>query len=130
MAAHYYTRYGHGGSIDSINEEQVIANLLGELRNEQQPEPDDEHTQVSIGNEHWSVTVQVSGLVTFDNIDILEGLPSELPENLYLRNVADDTVKAIWRAVTRGDGVSLLSHSWVAFDELSPYTKDFYRNAR
>lgn len=37
-------------------------------------EPYDEHTQVPVGNENYSVTAQVSGLITLDKMDTLEGL--------------------------------------------------------
>jgi hypothetical protein len=125
----YYTRYGDGDDVSTANEDAVMTDLLRELRHEQFDTPDDEHTQVSIGNEHWSVTAQVSGLITFDNIDIVEGLESDLPENLYLRDVPDSQLKDIWRAVIRGDRKSLFSHPWVPLEELSPYEKDYYRCA-
>ena len=102
---------------------------MAELRDEKFDEPDDEHTQVSVGNEHWAVTAQVSGLITFDNIDLLEGVPSELPASMYLRDVSDETIKAIWRAVIGANEKVLLSFAWAPLGELNPYQKDYYRNA-
>lgn len=78
--------------------QKVINDLIEELRTEKFEEQDDEHTQVSIGNEHYAVTAQVSGLITFDNMDVLEGLESLLPEVVYLRDIPDDDLKTIWRA--------------------------------
>lgn len=125
----YYTRYGHCDDVSIANEELVIAELLNELRREHFDVPDDEHTQVSISNGRWSVTAQVSGLITFDNLDIVEGVPSDLPETLYLRDVPDNLIKEIWRAVIREDRAALLSPPWVSFEELPPFEKDYYRHA-
>lgn len=121
------TRYGHSQSVDDPNDEWVTATLLCELRNEQFGEPDDEHTQVSVGNEHWAVTAHVSGLITFDNLDLLEGEPSDLPETMHLRDVPDTQLIAIWQAVIRGDRDALLDHQWQSFDELPAYNTDYYR---
>lgn len=129
MTATYNTRYGYSASVDKSNQEEVMSDLLAELREEQFDEPDDEHTQVSIGNEHWAVTAQVSGLITFDNIDCLEGGPSELPESMYLRNISDETIKTIWRSIVSSDKKTILSFAWVQLNELTPYLKDYYRNA-
>ncbi|MEH6458385.1 hypothetical protein [Chitinimonas sp. JJ19] len=106
-----------------------MSELLEELREEQFDEPDDEHSQVSIGNEHWAVTAQVSGLITFDNIDLIEGVPSDLPECMYLRNVSDDTLKTIWRSIVNSDEKTLLSFAWAQLNELMPYQRDYYRSA-
>lgn len=102
--------------------------LVRELREEQFEDPDDEHTQVSVGNEHWSVTAQVSGLITFDNIDILEGLASDLPETMYLRDISDEMLFEIWIAVIGGDKDKLLSYPWKLKVELLPFTRDYYRS--
>ncbi len=122
------TRYGHSQSVDDPNDEWVTTKLLRELRTEQFDEPDDEHTQVSVGNEHWAVTAQVSGLITFDNIDLLEGEPSDLPETMHLRDIPDTQLIAIWQAVIRGDRDALLDHAWQSFDDLPAYNSDYYRN--
>ena len=89
---------------------------------------DDEHTQVSVSNEHWSVTADVSGLVTFDNMDLLEGEPSDLPETMYLRDIPDSDLVALWQCVVTGDGDGLLSHPWRSFEELPAFSEHYYRN--
>ncbi|SHI61721.1 hypothetical protein SAMN02745181_0508 [Rubritalea squalenifaciens DSM 18772] len=122
------TRYGHSESTDDPNNEWVTRKLLAELRTEQFETPDDEHTQVSVSNEHWSVTAQVSGLITFDNMDLLEGEPSELPETMYLRDISDSELIEIWQAVIRVDQKALMAHPWKDFDDLPPCERDFYRN--
>ena len=109
--------------------QKVISDLLDELRTEQFEEPDDEHTQVSIRNEHYSVTAQVSGLITFDNMDILEGLDSSLPEVLYLRDISDDELSAIWKAVIAQDEKAIFAYPWAKLADLPPYSRDFYRSA-
>jgi hypothetical protein len=104
-----------------------MSDLLEELREEKFGQPDDEHTQVSIGNKHWAVSAQVSGLITFDNMDFLEGAPSDFPESMYLRDVPDDVLKAIWRAVIGNDKQALMGLPWSDLDAVARYEKDYYR---
>src|SRR5262245_30708069 len=122
-----YTRYGYSQSVTDPNDEWVTRKLIEELRTEQFEEPDNEHTQVSVGNEHWAVTAQVSGLVTFDNMDLLEGEESDLPETMYLRNISDKELIRIWQAVVNGDKDALLEYSWKPLNGLPPYVSDYYR---
>ena len=125
--ANYLTRCGYSAEINESNFEKITKSLVEELRTEEHDEPDDEHTQVSVGNEHWSITAQVSGLITFDNIDILEGVESELPESMYLRNISDAELVRLWWALVQ-DNVSILTESnWCSFEELPAYEDDFYR---
>ena len=91
------TRYGYPQQVSDPDDPWITRKLIAELRSEQFDEPDDEHTQVSVGNEHWSVTAQVSGLITFDNMDLLEGKQSDLPENMHLRDVPDAQLVRICR---------------------------------
>lgn len=122
------TRYGFSESIRDPNDPWILGGLIGELRTEQFDEPDNEHTQVSVSNEHWAVTAQVSGLITFDNLDLLEGEESDLPEVMHLRDIPDENLVRIWQAVVRGDQKSLLGHPWKGFNELAPYVRDYYRD--
>lgn len=122
-----YTRYGHSHAVTDPDDDWVTRKLIAELRTEQLEEPDDEHTQVSVGNEHWSVTAQVSGLVTFDNLAILEGEESDLPEEMYLRDIPDEQLIRIWQAVVRGDKEALLEHPWKPLTELPLHVRDYYR---
>ena len=121
------TRYGGSQRVEDPNDDWITRKLIAELRTEQFDEPDDEHTQVSVGNEHWAVTAQVSGLITFDNLDLLEGEESDLPETMHLRNIPDEQLIQIWQAVVRGDKKALLEHPWQQPDALAPYVSDYYR---
>jgi hypothetical protein len=125
--ANYITRYGYSSEVDESNFEKVAADLIEELRTEEHEEPDDEHIQVSIRNEHWSITAQVSGLITFDNIDLPEGSESELPEKMYLRNIPDSELVKLWLSVLQENQENLLSSNWVQYKELPEYSIYFYR---
>ena len=122
------TRYGYSQPISDPSDDWVTRKLIAELRTEQFDEPDNEHTQVSVGNEHWTVTALVSGLITFDNIDHLEGQESDLPAEMHLRDIPDEQLTRLWQAVVRGDKDDLLDHPWKALSELPPYVRDFYRS--
>jgi hypothetical protein len=122
------TRYGYSQLVGDPNDDWVTRKLIAELRTEQFDKPDDEHTQVSVGNEHWAVTAQVSGLITFDNVDLLESQESDLTEEMHLRDIPDEQLILIWQAVVRGDKDDLLNHQWKALGELPPYVRDFYRS--
>lgn len=129
MPANCYTRYGATMAVDLRNVEQVMAQLPDELRAERFDEPDDEHTQVSIENAHWAITAQDSGLVTFDNMDLAVGRQSDLPERMYVRDVPDDDLKAIWRATVSADRLVLLAQSWSTLQQLPPFKSNYYRYA-
>jgi hypothetical protein len=121
------TRYGYSQPCSDPGDPWFIRKLIAELRTEQFDEPDNEHTQVSVGNEHWAVTAQVSGLITFDALDLLEGEESDLPGQRHLRDIPDEPLVRIWQAVVRGDQEALLAHPWKELSELPPYKRDFYR---
>ena len=121
------TRYGYSQPVTDPNDDWIIRKLIAELRTEQFDEPDEEHTQVSVGNEHWAVTAQVSGLITFDNMDLLEGEESDLPETMHLRDIPDQRLVRIWQAVVRGDKEALLEGPWQPLNALPPYESDYYR---
>ena len=78
-------------------------------------------------NEHWAVTAQVSGLITCDNLDVLEGEKSGLPQEMHLRDIPDEQLIRIWRAVVRGDTVFLLRYPWMRLSDLPSYVQDYYR---
>ena len=129
MSATYQTRYGFSDSVNESNLQKVMSDLLEELRTEEFEKPGDEHTQVSIGNEHYAVTAQVSGLITFDNMDVLEGLDSPHPEVIYLRNLPDDDLRTIWAAVVAQNEEVIFSYPWAKLDELLPSSCDYHRDA-
>jgi hypothetical protein len=124
--AHYSKRHGAHGPVTAENFDEVASGLLKDLRTEP-GYVDDEHCQVSVTNRHWSVTAFVSGLIVFDNMDLLEGIPSRLPESLCLRDLPDDALRELWRAVVAEDEAALLSFPWSDEQNLAPYTCDFYR---
>ncbi len=95
------TRYGYSELVSDPDDPWITRKLITELRSEQFDEPDDEHTQVSVANEHWAVTAQVSGRITCDNLDALEGEESNVPQEMYLRDIPDEQLIGIWRAVAR-----------------------------
>lgn len=125
--AEIVSRYGRSIDVSNPSSKWITQRLLAELRTEKLDEPDNEHTQVSVGNEHWAVSAQISGLITFDNIDLLEGVESDLPESMYLRNIPDETLIAIWQAIVTENRESLLAHPWRPLEELPPFSGDFYR---
>jgi hypothetical protein len=127
--AFFNTRYGYSQSVNNPDDEWITRKLIAELRTEKFDVPDDEHTQVSVANAHWSVTAQVSGLITFDNMDILEGEASDLPATMYLRDIPDEQLIRIWQAVVREDRESLLGNPWQTLEEIPPFVADYYRRA-
>jgi hypothetical protein len=121
------TRYGYSELVSDPDDPWITRKLITELRTEQFDEPDDEHTQVSVANEHWAVTAQVSGLITCDNLHVLEGEESDLPQEMHLRDIPDEQLIRMWQAVVRGDTVSLLGYPWMRLSDLPPYVRDYYR---
>ena len=121
-------RYGNSQQVSDPDDAWITRKLIAELRTELFDKPDNEHTQVSVGNEHWAVTAQVSGLITFDNIDLLEGEASDLPEEMHLRDIPDEQLIRIWQAVVRGDKRALLEYPWKPLSDLPPYVRDYYRS--
>lgn len=137
------TRYGYSESVSDPNDAWITTRLIAELRTEQFDEPDDEHTQVAVGNEHCAVTAQVSGLITLDLFNWPEECwpeeywpekhwPEEkqsgVPKKRHLRDIPDAELVEIWQAVVRGDYKALLDMPWKTFEGLPPYSGvDFYR---
>lgn len=122
------TRYGYSELVSDPDDPWITRKLIAELRTEQFDEPDDEHTQVSVANERWAVTAQVSGLITCENLDVRQGEVSDVPEAMHLRNIPDEQLIRIWRAVVRGDTVSLFGYPWMRLSDLPPYVRDYYRD--
>ena len=123
----YLTRYGYDSEVADENSKKITSQLIEELRTEEFEEPDDEHTQVSISNAHWSVTAQVSGLIVFENFDVIDGKASDLPEKMFMRNIEDCDLVSVWQAVIGSDSGKLMSFNWWNFDKLLEYLSDFYR---
>jgi hypothetical protein len=122
------TRYGAMLPVNDPHDPWITRKLIAELRTEEFDEPDDEHTQVSVDNEHWAVTAQVSGLITLDNLDLIRGRESDFPEAMRLRDIPDEQLIGMWQAVVRGDNASFLGLPWKPLSELPPYARDYYRS--
>ena len=122
-------RFRAGGreDVDENNFDNIVKLLINNLRTEEFEEPDDEHTQVSIANDHWGVTAQVSGLISFDNMNRLFGRESDLPREMFQRDIPDAELKKIWLSVVKINQVHLLESDWVQFEQLPAYTADYYR---
>jgi hypothetical protein len=127
VSASYRTRYGKRGKITSKNRVEVMRQLTAELRMEAPEEPVYEQTQVSISNEIWIVTAQVSGLISFDKADITEGEDSTLPDSMHLSDITDKVLFDIWSAVIEKNTEKLLSFEWRKLEELPPYKGDYYK---
>jgi hypothetical protein len=101
--------------------------LAAELRQEAPEEPAYEQTQVSISNEYWIVTAQVSGLVSFDKAGITVGEDSILPDSMHLSDIPDKVLFDIWSAVIEENKEKLLSFEWRKLEDLPPYKGDYYK---
>ena len=122
-------RYGHQEThADDSDVRTIIWSLLNELTHEEFDEPDDEHTQVAVSRGDWAITVQVSGLVTLDDLSWITGSPDDQPTpSFYLRDVPDARLVGLLEALAQGNIENVLKAGWLPFDELPPYTRDFYR---
>jgi hypothetical protein len=124
------TRYGadkkYGDDADIL---AVVIELIHELETEYyKDEPDDEHTQVAISNGDWSVTVQVSGLMTLDDLSWITGSDDDVPsEELFIR--ADSKRQAIemLTRIAQGDIEGIRSESWTPFDQIPPFKGELFR---
>ena len=127
MSASYRTRYGKSGKITSKNRVEVMRRLTDELRKEIPEQQVYEQTHVSISNEQWTVTAQVSGLISFDNADNAEGEDSTLPDSMHLSDIPDQVLFDIWSAVIENNKEKLLSFEWRKLKDLPPYRGDYYK---
>jgi hypothetical protein len=120
------TRYGAGQSYDDdATIPTVVEDLINELETEHYEEPDDEHTQVAIESQGWAVTVQVSGLMTLDDLSEIED--GKLPDALYIRANSRAEAVDMLTKMALGQLVAVRAGAWVPFDRLPPYTCDLFR---
>jgi hypothetical protein len=62
-------------------------------------------------------------------MDVVEGEDSDLPDEMFLRDIPDEQLIRIWQAVVRADRGSLLEHAWKQeLSDLPPYVRDYYRS--
>jgi hypothetical protein len=126
------TRYGAMERFDDRADiPAIVERLIRELETEQHDGPDDEHTQVAVSNEDWSVTVQVSGLMTLSVMRLIEAMvhdPSiKLPEELPIRAKSRQEVFDSLSMMARGEVEAVRSAPWAPFDQVPPYERDLFR---
>lgn len=123
------TRYGATETYADDADIPVIANrLIEELETEQFDEPDNEHTQIAISRGDWAVTVEVSGLMTLDD---LPGSEADIPtESLHLRAKSREEAAEMLTKMARGELDAIQAAGWVPFDQLQPYKEDLFRTER
>jgi hypothetical protein len=127
------TRYGAEERYeDDADIPAVVDALIQELETEHdEDEPDDEHTQVAISNGDWAVTVQVSGLMTLDDLGWITGSDDDVPsEELFIR--ADSRRQAIetLTRIAQGDVDGIRSESWTSFDQVPPSKGNLFRQKK
>jgi len=124
------SRYGYEETYgDEADVAQVVATLLAELSYEEFEEPDDEHTQVALSHGEWAITVQVSGLVTLDDLSWITGSVEDKPtESLYMRDLPRERLTALLIALANGEFEAVLASGWLPYDQIPPYERDYYRS--
>jgi hypothetical protein len=106
----------------------VVESLIRELETEHHDEPDDEHTQVAISNGDWSVTVQVSGLMTLDDLGRITGGDEDVPpETLFIRARSRRQAVEMLTLIAEGDIEKARAESWSPFDRVPPHESDLFR---
>ena len=130
-----YGRYGEQQVFDRLTDaEKVAKDLVRQLRTEQDEPPDDEHTSVSICRGDYSISINVSGLVSLlDQRWLKSKNPRKAMEqlkNFYMRDVPDEELIELVKSFAAGDMEKVNSAPWVSEDEVPPYVQDFYRTKR
>ena len=124
------TRYGAMLKVeDSGKAAEVVDDLLEELSTEEFEEPDDEHTQVALCHSDWSLTAQVSGLLTLDDLSWITAGRSvdEMIPSLYLRATSRGQVRDLLLAMAEGRLDEVKRAGWREYDLVPPWTKDLFR---
>jgi hypothetical protein len=120
------TRYGAGQSYDDdATIPSVVEDLINELETEHYEEPDDEHAQVAVESQGWALTVQVSGLMTLDDLSEIED--GKLPDALYIRANSRAEAVDMLTKMALGQLVAVRAGAWVPLDQLPPYMCDLFR---
>lgn len=106
----------------------VVERLIHELETEFYDEPDDEHIQVAISNGDWSVTVQVSGLMTLDDLGWITGNDADVPlDELFIRAKSRSQAVEMLTLIARGEIEEVRSQQWTPFDRVPPHEADLFR---
>lgn len=123
------TRYGAEEKYpDDADIPAIVESLIHELETEHYEEPDDEHTQVAISNRDWSVTVQISGLMTLDDLSRITGSDDDVPsEELFIRANSRSQAIEMLTLIAKGDIERVRSAHWTPFDKVPPYKGDLFR---
>lgn len=114
---------------------ETLRRLLAELATEQFSEPDNEHTQVAVTHSSgWLLTVDVSGLVTWENAERVVrqalGEAIETEEGLvprYLRDVPKEALINLLTWLAQGKIEKVKALPWSTWDTLPPYVQDYFR---
>ena len=80
-----------------------------------------------IGYGDWSVTVQVSGLMTLDDLGSIERNHDAPVDELFIRAKSRFQTVEMLTLIARGEIEKLLSHEWTAFEGIAPYETDLFR---
>lgn len=123
------TRYGSMQSFqDTADFPTVVAGLIEELETEQFDEPDDEHTQVGVSFGDWAVTVQVSGLMTLDDLSWITGSEDDKPvESLYIRAQSCSQALEMLLTMARGEIDKVRAARWTPRDQVPPFKRNLFR---
>ena len=128
MAFTTKTRYGAMKSYkDDRKISSVVESLIEELETEQFDKPDDEHTQVAIGNGDWAVTVTVYGLMILDDMRELEN--DEVCEELFIRAKSRNEAVAMLTLMAQGKIEDVRAAGWVPREQLPPYKRALFRKS-
>jgi hypothetical protein len=122
------TRYGAMERYpDDADIPAIVERLIHELETESYEEPDDEHTQVAISNGDWSVTVQVSGLMTLDHLGSIERNHDVPYQELFIRAKSRSEAVEMLTSIAGGEIEKVRSDRWAPFDQVPPYESDLFR---
>lgn len=74
------------------------------------------------------MTVQVSGLMTLDDLSWVTGSDEDVPsQKRFIRADSRSEVVEILSRMVQGDIEKVLSEPWAPFDEITPYNRDLFR---
>jgi hypothetical protein len=123
------TRYGAMKSFkDQADIPKIVEGLIEELETEQFDEPDDEHTQVAVSHGDWAVTVQVSGLMTLDDLSWITGSKKSKPvEPLYIRAKSRSEALEMLLKMARGEVDAVRAARWKPFDKAPVFKRNLFR---
>jgi hypothetical protein len=109
----------------------IVEALVAELEVEKFGKPDDEHTEIAISSGNWAVTVDVSGLMSLDDLSWITGSSDDVPiPTVHLRAQTRGDVVDMLRSIAEGRIDAVRAAPWVAFEKLPPHRRDLFRKGR